>query len=466
MTNPQYTPFHHFIMLPTNENPALQAPSQENINDLASIKIPEAELRIAALWSHYFYDALYGHPQRIPKPRHLQGCYIIGLFNNDSVIDAASDRRPGGMYWTFNRTTKVLQHVKPCNVWKKNGPTEEVSMHINDIQGWVYHFLYYRLTRKSDTNFTYRYLTEKVPGIDPAIGNAEEEPPHLTFQWFHLDKETSNITGLAQNQNEAIEDSDAADSDATVEEDWSSIVPIAALNRRAKEKKRKHKEDDQNEEVESKRPHYSSNGQEATTATVKATGGLLQQEVPVEDEVDNRRQTEREKESEADYIITTDRWVSYGKGGFVKRGDRQVGHEEGVEGEGIEQLGQNQNRLMHAEDEMGVQGVTGFDQNQDEDMEDSDATSIPVAELNPAATQEPTITTALITPAHITCRRNLFQERSGPIFGIGQPSLRSIREDPGLTPDLQAFNDRLRLRTKMMKMRKRAEEERAESKEP
>lgn len=111
MTKP-HTPSHHIILLPDDENPAVNEKNQSISLDHARTRLVlKNELHLAQLWSFHFLDKLYQHPQHHRKLANVPACHVIGLFNGDLIIDAISKKRPGTMHYTFNRTTKMLQKV-------------------------------------------------------------------------------------------------------------------------------------------------------------------------------------------------------------------------------------------------------------------------------------------------------------------------------------------------------------------
>lgn len=144
MINPNYTHTRHFYKLNDNENPALKSLHQEIIeSDSQRIKINPEDSHTATLWSSYFYDALYGHPQGIIKPaRQISDCFIVGLLNGELIIDATSRARPSGRYWTLNRETRMLQYIRPRGIKKT---MSERPFHLNNIDRYVYLLICARL---------------------------------------------------------------------------------------------------------------------------------------------------------------------------------------------------------------------------------------------------------------------------------------------------------------------------------
>ncbi|TLD38591.1 hypothetical protein E2P81_ATG01134 [Venturia nashicola] len=136
MINRSYSHERHFFKLPDAENPALKFKSRE-VPQEDRPAIEGQSVLIATTWSEYFTDALYGRPLGIPKPRrHVQNCHIVGLLNGDLIIDATSRLRPGSMYWTLNRETQMLQHIKPCGK-RPSGPVKGPEFHMDEVDQYL-----------------------------------------------------------------------------------------------------------------------------------------------------------------------------------------------------------------------------------------------------------------------------------------------------------------------------------------
>jgi hypothetical protein len=131
---PPHTHDLHFTMLLSNENSAVAARNQSIPLDHQREKLKAKQaIHAATRWSDYFYDTLHGHPRNIRQPKKITGCHIIGLFNSDLIIDAISTRRPTGMYWTFDRTTNLLQKVSGNSL---RGGWKEPPVHLGDLPGY------------------------------------------------------------------------------------------------------------------------------------------------------------------------------------------------------------------------------------------------------------------------------------------------------------------------------------------
>lgn len=135
MTNPRYSHDRHYYMLPDGE---ITTSKSERIPKEDRTEMTGEDVETAVSWSQYFYDALYGHPQAIPKPtRQIKECRILGLLNGDLIINASSRSRPRGMYWTFNQETRMLQHVKPCGTKRPGGTIKEPEFLIDGVDRYV-----------------------------------------------------------------------------------------------------------------------------------------------------------------------------------------------------------------------------------------------------------------------------------------------------------------------------------------
>ncbi|RDI86233.1 hypothetical protein Vi05172_g3864 [Venturia inaequalis] len=137
MTDPRYSHDRHFYMLPEGPKSALKS---KRVPKEDRAELTTDDLETPTSWSNYFYDALYGHPQAIPKPaRQPKDCRILGLFNSDLIIDATSQSRPPGMYWTFNHGTRMLQHIKPRGIKSSGGTIKEPEIPIDQVGRFIGH---------------------------------------------------------------------------------------------------------------------------------------------------------------------------------------------------------------------------------------------------------------------------------------------------------------------------------------
>lgn len=135
MTHPRYSHDRHYYMLPDGEKTTSKS---KGIPKEDRTEMTGEDVKTAVSWSQYFYDALYSHPQAIPKPtRQIKDCRILGLLNGDLIINATSRSRPRGMYWTFNQETRMLQHVKPCGTKRPGGTIKEPEFLIDGVDRYV-----------------------------------------------------------------------------------------------------------------------------------------------------------------------------------------------------------------------------------------------------------------------------------------------------------------------------------------